>query len=55
MLLLLPRFPLGSNYQLNELRRVSLRIDIVSNAQLVADIKIHWVHISSQLVDQRGL
>ena len=32
MLLLLPRFLLESNYQLGELRRVSLRIDIVSNA-----------------------
>jgi len=55
MLLLLPQFPLGSNYQLDELRRVLLRIDIASNAQLVADIKIRWVHISSQLVDRRGL
>jgi len=54
-LLLLPQFPLGSNYQLDELRRVLLRIDIASNAQLVADIKIRWVHISSQLVDRRGL
>jgi len=55
MLLLLPQFPLGSNYQLDELRRVLLRIDIASNAQLVADLKIRWVHISSQLVDRRGL
>jgi len=55
MLLLLPRFLLESNYQLGELRRVSLRIDIVSNAHLAADIKIRWGRISSQLVDRRGL
>jgi len=55
MLLLLLRFPLGSNYQLDELRRVSLRIDIVSNAQLAADTKIRWVRISSQLVNRCGL
>jgi len=50
MLLPLPRFPLGSNYQLDELRWLSLKIDIVSNAQLAADIEIRWVHISAQLV-----
>jgi len=55
MLLLLPRCPLGSNYQLDEPRRVLLRIDMVSNAQLAADIKIRWGRISSQLVDRRGL
>jgi len=48
---LLPRFPLGSNYQLDEPRRVLLRIDIVSNAQLAADNKIRWGRISSQLVE----
>ena len=53
--LLLPRFSLGSNYQLDELRRVLPRIDIVSNAQSAADIKIRWVRISSELVDRRGL